>query len=276
MRVPRSRVAVGGLPASVARAKSALESGDDDAPARLDRVLGYDATAVCERLLAPSRDKLREALAAIDGVIDGREACEALVARGLLEPRWLDGQRDVVSANGALDAPASPLAFAELAADAATITAVESLAFECRNLARIRGSDTIRWRVGSAQIARRASERRPGDEGRSARCKAGTIDASHQLLTLLSGRTDFERRDDEREDRDDFRAHHERWISAFEEDVRRYWSWSLAGRNAAMNPYAPLCAAWLSGYVIEAIEPALVLFAPARARFTTVGSRSAR
>lgn len=266
-RTPRARVAVGGLAASVARAKDAIESGSEDDPSRLDRLLGCDANEVSRRLLAPARPQKQEALAAIEGTHSAQEALEALVARGLLDESWLDGRRTIVRAIDAGDLQPRPRDIAELAADISAVRAVESLAFESRARGGRVGSEAIRWRVGLAQYAPRAFARRPFDEGRSARFKPGTVVASTDLVQNLYARTDYETPEVTGEEWvvfDLFRMAHERWIDAFEEDVRRYWSWGLARRNPAQNPYAPLCAAWLAGYVIESIEPELVLFAPSR------------
>lgn len=258
---------MGGLAASVARAKDAIESGSEHDPSRLDRLLGCDAAEVCRRLLAPARPRKQDALAAIDGAAHAQEALEALIARGLCDESWLDGRRVFVRALEVADVQAGPRELAELAADAATVAAVEALALECRARGGRSGTDVIRWRVGLAQRAARARDRRPFDEGRSSRFKPGTVVASSELVQPLFLRTDFEAvesADDDWVAFDQFRLAHERWIDAFEEDVRRYWSWALARRNAALNVYEPLCAAWLSGYVIEAIEPEIVLFSPAR------------
>ncbi len=266
-RTPKARVAVGGLPASVARAQLARDSGVADDPSRLDRLLGLEPVDVCSRLLAPARPQKQEALSAIEGAASAQEAIEALVSRGLLEEQWLDERRVIVYATDAGDLGARARDVADLAADAATVSAIESLARECRARGGRVGSDSIRWRVGLAQRAPRAVERRPFDEGRAARFKPGTVAASTELTDLLSIRTDFsanESWDEEIAAGDLFRFAHERWVDAFEEDVRRHWSWGLSRRSPSQNPYAPLCAAWLAGYVIEAIEPELVLFAPAR------------
>lgn len=227
----RSRAAVGGLSSSAARAREAMERGAADNPARLDHVLGCDRDALCQRWLAPV---IERGPIAIDPSLERRECAEALWSRGLLSDDWLEDSR-AIEPLGMSDAEAL-VAIARMGAWVAT---VEALAYESFGRARETPPARVCWRVGPAARIAPPCERRPFSDGRSARFRPGTTAASDELTQPLRARAS----DGE-----------QRWIDAFEQDVRRYWSWTLSGREYRKNPYTPLCEAWVRGAGIEQRE----------------------
>ena len=232
----RGRVALGGLPASVARARAAIERGVLDDPSRLDRLLGYDASEVCARLVTPALAARAVAEAAIVGVRSVDEATEVLVARGLLEDDWIEHRRWLGD-----DERSAMRALVAIAADASAAMTVERLAVEAMARAeRAAGfGGVFRWRAANSWVDATSAER-PFGEGRRARPRSATLVAIDALLQPLATRAPSDAMDT--------------WVDAFATDVRRHWSWALSGREPARNPFTPLCAAWMLGYAIERVS----------------------
>ncbi len=232
----RGRVALGGLPASVARARAAIERGALDDPQRLDRLLSYDASEVCARLVTPALAARAEAEAAIVGVRSVDEAAEVLVARGLLEDDWIEQRRWLGD-----DDRSALRTLVAIAADASAAMTVERLAVEA--LARAERAagfgGVFRWRAANPWVDTTSAER-PFGEGRRARPRSATLVAIDALLQPLATRPPSDAMDT--------------WVDAFATDVRRHWSWALSGREPGRNAFTPLCAAWMLGYVIERVS----------------------